>query len=289
MARIELADRNALPEEFKERFDVIEKSNGYIPNSYMQLAHRPPILKALMDLSKAVIRDEGTLDRGFRFLIAYISSRTAGCQFCQAHNISSASRWGISDDKLNAIWDYETSPLFTDAERAAFDYARGASVVPNAVTRRYFCAREATLLDAADCRDDRGDRAVRLAEPLQRYAAHRSRPAHARLGRAIRPRRQDRMGSERSHSGFTRQSRLKEPPMAQAAAVQTTEQTVRPHRVQPDEVDRGKSRQAEAAARRQDHLPRGRFHGDGGRRARTRAPTITSTRPRNSSSSSRAP
>lgn len=138
MARIELADRNTLPEEFKERFDVIEKSNGYIPNSYMQLAHRPPILKALMDLSKAVIRDEGTLDRGFRFLIAYISSRTAGCQFCQAHNISSAARWGISDDKLNAIWDYETSPLFTDAERAAFDYARGASVVPNAVSDEIF-------------------------------------------------------------------------------------------------------------------------------------------------------
>ena len=138
MARIEKADRNTLPEEFKERFDIIEQSNGYIPNSYLLLAHRPPILKALMDLSKAVIRDEGTLDRGFRFLIAYISSRTAGCQFCQAHNISSASRWGISDEKLNAIWDYETSPLFTDAERAAFDYARGASVVPNAVTDEIF-------------------------------------------------------------------------------------------------------------------------------------------------------
>ena len=69
MARLELADRRKLPEEFKGRFDVIEQSNGYIPNSYLLLAHRPPILKALMDLSKAVIRDEGTLDRGFRFLI----------------------------------------------------------------------------------------------------------------------------------------------------------------------------------------------------------------------------
>jgi len=138
MARLPIADRSALPEEFNERFDVIEKSNGYIPNSYLLLAHRPPILKGLMDLSKAVIRDEGTLDRGFRFLVAYMSSRTAGCQFCQAHNISSASRWGISDEKLNAIWDYETSPLFNDGERAAFDLARAASVVPNAVTDEIF-------------------------------------------------------------------------------------------------------------------------------------------------------
>ena len=138
MARVEKADRKQLAPEFDEKFDIIEKSNGYVPNSYLMLAHRPPILKAIMDLSKAVIRDEGTLDRGFRFLIAYISSRTAGCQFCQAHNISSASRWGIPDAKLNAIWDYETSPLFSEAERAAFDLARAASVVPNAATDEIF-------------------------------------------------------------------------------------------------------------------------------------------------------
>lgn len=138
MARLEQADPKTLPPEFQERFDIVEKSNGYIPNSYLLLAHRPPILQAFMDLSKAVIRDEGTLDRGFRFLVAYMSSSTAGCQFCQAHNIQSASRWGISDEKLNAIWDYETNALFTDGERAAFDLARAASVVPNAATDEIF-------------------------------------------------------------------------------------------------------------------------------------------------------
>ena len=64
MARVEQADRSQLPPEFQERFDIVETSNGYIPNSYLILAHRPPILQAFMDLSKAVIRDEGTLDRG---------------------------------------------------------------------------------------------------------------------------------------------------------------------------------------------------------------------------------
>ena len=138
MARLETVDPSTLPADFKERFDVVRSSNGYIPNSYLTLAHRPPVLKALMDLSKAVIRDEGTLDRGFRFLIAYISSSTAGCQFCQAHNISSAQRWGIQEERLNAIWEYEDSPLFTPAEKAAFDVARAASLVPNAVTDEMF-------------------------------------------------------------------------------------------------------------------------------------------------------
>lgn len=138
MARVVQADRSSLPPEFQERFDIVERSNGYIPNSYLILAHRPPILQAFMDLSKAVIRDEGTLDRGFRFLVAYMSSRTAGCQFCQAHNIQSAARWGVPDEKLDAIWDYETSPLFTEGERTAFDLARAASVVPNAATDEIF-------------------------------------------------------------------------------------------------------------------------------------------------------
>ncbi|MCU4652747.1 peroxidase-related enzyme [Roseibacterium sp. SDUM158016] len=134
MSRLPTADLDDLSEEYRAPLDVIRASNGYIPNSYRILAHRPEILMAFMALSKAVIRDEGTLDRGFRFLVAYISSSTAGCQFCQAHNIQSAARWGVPEEKLNAIWDYEESPLFTEAERAAFDLARGASLTPNATT-----------------------------------------------------------------------------------------------------------------------------------------------------------
>lgn len=138
MARLGYADFNALPEEFSGPLKVIEESNGYIPNSYRILAHKPLILQAFMALSKAVIRDEGDLDRGFRFLVAYISSSTAGCQFCQVHNIQSAAKWGVSDEKLNAIWEYEESDLFTEGEKAAFDMARGASVTPNAVDDEVF-------------------------------------------------------------------------------------------------------------------------------------------------------
>jgi uncharacterized peroxidase-related enzyme len=127
-----IANKN-LPPELASDFDIIMKSNGYIPFSYKVLAHRPNILKALMDLSKAVIRDDGTVDRGFRFLIAYISSRTRGCQYCQAHNVKSADRWGISADQLNNVWEYETSEFFTLAERAALTFAQASATVPNYV------------------------------------------------------------------------------------------------------------------------------------------------------------
>src|SRR5262249_57940240 len=40
----------------------------------------------------------------------------------------------ISSAKEEALWEYETSPLFSAAERAALRVAQGAAQVPNAVT-----------------------------------------------------------------------------------------------------------------------------------------------------------
>jgi len=45
---------------------------------------------------------------------------------------------GISADKLAAIWEYQTSDLFTDAERAVLDVARTAAFSPNETTDENF-------------------------------------------------------------------------------------------------------------------------------------------------------
>lgn len=41
---------------------------------------------------------------------------------------------GVDGDKVAALWQYETSPLFSDAERAVLKYAQAAGSVPNMVT-----------------------------------------------------------------------------------------------------------------------------------------------------------
>ena len=43
-------------------------------------------------------------------------------------------RVGVSAEKEDALWEYETSPLFSEAERVALRVAQGAAQVPNAVT-----------------------------------------------------------------------------------------------------------------------------------------------------------
>ena len=52
---------------------------------------------------------------------------------------------GVEDEKIAAIWEFESSDLFSDAERAALSFAQAAAQVPNAVTdddfaqlRKYF-------------------------------------------------------------------------------------------------------------------------------------------------------
>ena len=43
-----------------------------------------------------------------------------------------------TDEKLAAICEYKTSSLYSDAERAALDFAAAAASVPNAVTDEMF-------------------------------------------------------------------------------------------------------------------------------------------------------
>jgi alkylhydroperoxidase family enzyme len=45
---------------------------------------------------------------------------------------------GESDAKISQIWNFERSPLYSDAERAALRFARDASLVPNGVTPAHF-------------------------------------------------------------------------------------------------------------------------------------------------------
>jgi len=67
-------------------------------------------------------------------LIAHFASRAVGCQYCEAHSLVAAKIHDVSQEKLDAIWQYQTSDLYTDAERVALDYALAAGSVPNGVT-----------------------------------------------------------------------------------------------------------------------------------------------------------
>jgi len=124
--------------ELREQYEAMKKSLGFLPNSILIMQRVPKLAKALSQMTAAVWDPAGKVDRGFKRLIAHVSSRAAGCQYCMAHTAGGALHFGVEDEKLAAVWDYQTSPLFSAAERAALDFAVAAASVPNAVTDDMF-------------------------------------------------------------------------------------------------------------------------------------------------------
>lgn len=124
--------------ELKDDFEIFENILGFVPNSLLTMQRRPKMVKAFGELTKAVMDSEGSVDLGLMRLIAHFSSRAAGCQYCEAHSLVAAQIHHVSQEKLDAIWEYQTSPLYSDAERAALDFALAAGSVPNAVDSEVF-------------------------------------------------------------------------------------------------------------------------------------------------------
>jgi alkylhydroperoxidase family enzyme len=119
--------------ELKEDFAIFERILGFVPNSLLTMQRMPAMVKGFGELTKSVMDPNGAVDLGFMRLIAHFSSRAAGCQYCEAHSLVAAKIHGIGQEKLDAIWDYQSSPLYSEAERTALDYALAAGAVPNAV------------------------------------------------------------------------------------------------------------------------------------------------------------
>ncbi|MEW5891182.1 MAG: carboxymuconolactone decarboxylase family protein [Pseudomonadota bacterium] len=112
---------------------------GFVPNAMLIMQRRPKILRAFIQMAGAVSDPETSeVDAGFKRLIALVASHAAGCQYCMSHNAAIARGAGIGDARLDALWDYRASPLYTEAERIALDVALAAGGVPNAVTEEMF-------------------------------------------------------------------------------------------------------------------------------------------------------
>ncbi|MEM1081540.1 MAG: carboxymuconolactone decarboxylase family protein [Pseudomonadota bacterium] len=116
-----------------DTFDHFRDILGFVPNSLLTMQRKPEIVRAFGVLTDAVMNPAGSVDPATKRLLAHFASRAAGCQYCEAHSLIAAGISGVPKEKLDAIWEYQTSDLYSEAERAALDYALAAGSVPNAV------------------------------------------------------------------------------------------------------------------------------------------------------------
>ena len=138
-------------------FAAAAASMGFVPNSMRTMAHMPQLPVALLLLAstsyggdlKGLIQGLGeripagepspdNLPASTVQLIAYASSVRAGCRYCQAHTSHTGHKAGAEAAQFADILRYESSPLFSAAERALVDMAFAAAATPNEVTASHF-------------------------------------------------------------------------------------------------------------------------------------------------------
>ena len=142
MARLQPLARDAMP-ELDDDFAFFERTLGFVPNSLLTMARRPALARGLIALSRGVYDPKGEVDLGLKRLLGHTASMAAGCLYCRAHTGTSAMRHGVSADKLAALPQYRESPLYSDAERVAIDFAFAAASQPNEVSDELFTALRA--------------------------------------------------------------------------------------------------------------------------------------------------
>lgn len=138
MIRIAPLALDQLPEPTRQSLRYAEQLMGFIPNDALIMARWPELLAAIQRVVEVVYKP-ASLDPGLKRLIATVVSGASGCRYCQAHTAHGANRMvGVDHEKLEALSEFATSPLFSAAERAALNLALAAGQSPNAATDTHF-------------------------------------------------------------------------------------------------------------------------------------------------------
>lgn len=133
MTRIQPLAAEDLPPEQQAMVDAARDMMGFTPNDLLVMARWPELVAAMMPVV-GLIYGPGKVSMELKRMVATITSAAGGCQYCVAHTALGLDQAGVAADKQAAIWEFDTHALFTEAERAALAYARGAGQSPSAVT-----------------------------------------------------------------------------------------------------------------------------------------------------------
>ena len=132
MSRLASPDQNSL-DQCESALSQAQDMMGYLPNDVLSLCHWPELLQSRSGLVKTILQS-GQVDPALKRLIGIISSHTQGCTYCTAHAGYGANQLGVDAEKIAAVFEFETSPLFSAAERAALRVAWHGALQPSAVT-----------------------------------------------------------------------------------------------------------------------------------------------------------
>ena len=118
MTRLPLVEGDA-PDPITAEVFATSISEGRQPIAlYRVLANNPVMLRSYAQLAKTLRYDAGT-PRALRELMILRIAQLCGSEYEWQHHRKMAADAGVPDEKVDALGEAATSPVFDDAERAA--------------------------------------------------------------------------------------------------------------------------------------------------------------------------
>lgn len=123
------AETNAFYDDAEDRFEMLL-------NIFKVFGHTPELGKAFTISVMAMLKD-GELDWVTKELIILKATHRNECQYCVVQHETLSKRLGISEEKINDIGDdrYQSSPHFSDAEKALMDLTVQIGVDANRLSK----------------------------------------------------------------------------------------------------------------------------------------------------------
>ena len=117
-------------------YDDAEGRFEMLLNIFKVFGHTPELGEAFTKSVMAMLKD-GELDWVTKELIILKATHRNQCQYCVVQHETLSKRLGISEEKINDIGDdrYQSSPHFTDAEKALMDLTVQIGVDANRLSK----------------------------------------------------------------------------------------------------------------------------------------------------------
>jgi hypothetical protein len=95
----------------KARVAAAEQFMGFVPNSSFTMARVPGLYESFSAVVPTVFFND-LIPPDLVQMLAFMSCAGSGCRYCQAHTSKSVSRVGVDEEKVTALWEFETSDRF---------------------------------------------------------------------------------------------------------------------------------------------------------------------------------
>jgi uncharacterized peroxidase-related enzyme len=155
MPRISRLNRSEVDPELRDVYDTFLRNRGNVPYFFRTLAHRPEIFRTATAHMNAVL-NTGTLPTKLKELVVVRTSQLNGTAYCLASHTAISLRLGWTPEHLEALKDWRTSPLFSEAEKQAIHLAEAMTLnsleysdAEMASLRRFYSEGEVVELMAA--------------------------------------------------------------------------------------------------------------------------------------------